>query len=50
MDIEVPIDDELFERATRYTRARGTTVEQLIREFLTNFAREDPRQADTQSR
>jgi len=50
VEIEIPIDDDLFARATRYAEARGTTVEQLIREFLENLSRNDPKKADTQSK
>ena len=47
MEIEISIDDDLFARATRYAEARGTTVEQLIREFLENLSRDGPGGPDT---
>ena len=47
VEIEIPIDDDLFERVTRYAVSQGTTVEQLIREFLERFAREDPKASNT---
>ena len=48
MEIEIPIDHALFERVSRYAEAQGTTVEQLIREFLERLAREDPGDPDTE--
>ena len=49
MEIEIPIDDELFERASHYAKAHGTTVEQLIRGFLEELAHEDSKKGGTQS-
>jgi hypothetical protein len=49
VEIEIPIVDDLFEKTRRYAEANGTTVEQLIREFVENFARQGAQEADTQS-
>ena len=49
MEIEIVIDDDLFERVSRHAEANGTTVEKLIREFLERFAREDPEDPVTRS-
>jgi antitoxin component of RelBE/YafQ-DinJ toxin-antitoxin module len=38
MKIDLSIDDGLFREATRHAEAAGTTVEHLIRNFLTQFA------------
>ena len=38
MKLSFSVDDQVLQEATRVASAKGTTIEQLVREFLTEFA------------
>ena len=46
MNVTLSIDDEIIREARRRAEAMGTSVNQLVREYLEQFAGSDDRSAD----
>ena len=43
MNLTITVDDELLERAREMARRQGTSVQEIIREHLSNYIGDRPR-------